>query len=1355
MIVLFVPDLLYSIERAFDQNVISTYELYSGFSTGYGPRLVPYSRALFKLISVTCEMAESMRLAAVVPLNGKNYPTWKIQCRMALMKEGLWSIVSEEETEPQSGRTEIAKFRSRRDKALATIVLSVDIALLYLIGNSEHPAAVWKKLADQFEKKTWATRLDLRRKLHSMRLKEGNSAQEHIKNMTELFDALTVAGETVSDEDRVVYVLASLPDSYNVLVTALEANAEVPKIEVVTERILHQERKTKEKETDSTNENAMPSHTVSCRPKPKCFNCGKVGHIQRYCRAKREDQDWIKEDQKERKDFHKQKVTVSVDNDSDTNGDDCGLANSADCALPVIDEWIIDSGATTHMCSNKKAFTTLYQLESPIKVTVGDGRALTAIGRGDVVLNMECPSSESESCTLHDVLYVPELSYNLVSVAKVSQKGKIVKFTSNACYILDKKHKMIAKALKVEKLYRFKCKPVHEHAGIATNSKEDIWHKRFGHLGVSSLQRLSHDRLVDGFDYDASQQLTFCETCPQGKQHRTKFPSSDWRAGELLGLVHSDVCGKMNEKSLGGAEYFLSFIDDKTRYVWVYFLRTKGEVYEKFLEWKAMVELATEKRLKAIRTDNGGEYTSRKFQEYLKTEGVRHELTVPKNPEQNGVAERINRTLIETARSMLIDSHLPHSFWAEAISTAAYLRNRSPTKAVAEMTPYEAWTGKRPQVDGLRVFGCQAFVHIPKDERKKLDSKSRRCIFWGYGVTTKGYRLYDPMKKKVCYSRDVIFMEDKYNQLKPEEEAERRVYLEYSDEPDETADNPEPLHQSTIDYSDESDEATDNPELAPLRRSTRKRRSPDYYGHQCNLSITEEPKCAEDALKEKKWRDAMKAEINSLHQHNVWDLVECPKGCKPVGSKWVFKVKTNADGSTERFKARLVAQGYTQKVGLDYDETFSPVVRSESIRSVISLACKEGLKLHQMDVTTAFLNSELDQVIYMKQPEGFAADGQEHLVCRLKKSLYGLKQSSRCWNQVLDAQLKGMGFQQSQSDPCVYTSKKDGLFIIAVYVDDILLCAKSEETIAQVKQDLEKCFQLKDMGELHYFLGINVKRNYETGKMWIGQPEYTKAVLKNFGMEKCKPANTPVTSGTKLLKATDESERVDSKLYQSAVGCLLYLSGWTRPDIAYSVGNVARFCSDPTEEHWTAVKRIFRYLQGTANYGLEYSKQNGDGNLVGFSDADWAGDPNDRKSTSGYIFVMNGGAISWKSRKQTCVALSTAEAEYVALASAAQETAWIRQLLNDLHHQQDDPTILFEDNQAAVAISKNSQLHTKMKHIAIRYHYVREKALDKTIDVQYCPTNDMVADILTKGLTLDKFLKLRELSGIKDLSDFK
>lgn len=1283
-------------------------------------------------------MAESTRLLAVTPLNGTNYPTWKIQCRMALMREGLWGIVTGEETRPTTGADQIAKFRSRRDKALATIVLSVDTALLYLITNPEDPHIVWKKLADQFEKKTWATRLDLRRKLHSLRLRDRDPAHDHIKAMTELFDALTVAGETVSEEDRVVYLLASLPDSYNVLVTALEANEEIPKLEVVIERILHQERKAREKcKAEPSNETAMASRRVPKRKsKPKCYHCGKMGHIERYCWAKKEGQSTGGKKEG-------QKATVSV-TEQNSDSDDSALVNTTNQALPVSktdknnEVWIIDSGATSHMCCDKKSFAALYQIKDPIEVMVGDGRALTAVGKGDVVLDVVLPNSESKSCTLHDVLYVPELSYNLVSVAKVSQKGKIVKFTKNACYVLNK-HNMIAKAAKVGSLYQLNCRPRQESAHIAMKSelKEDVWHRRYGHLGVGSLQRLAREQLTDGFDFDVSHELAFCETCPQGKQHRTKFPTSSRRADAPLGLVHSDVCGKMNEKSLGGAEYFLSFVDDKTRYTWVYTLRSKDEVYEKFREWKAMTELSTGAKLKCIRTDNGGEYTSNEFKTYLKTEGVCHELTIPKNPEQNGVAERINRTLIETARSMLIESRLPQSFWAEAVATATYLRNRSPTKAVAGMTPYEAWTGQKPHVGGLRVFGCQAFVHVPKDERKKLDPKSKKCIFLGYGANTKGYRLYDPVKGKICHSRDVIFNENKYGHDKlpePEQGSERQVYLEFTDEPTETISMPE--------------------QELPPRRSARERRPPDYYG-QHNLSTIEEPRFTEDALKEKKWCDAMKAEIDSLRQHDVWDLVELPEGRKPVGSKWVFKVKTNADGSTERYKARLVAQGYTQRGGLDYDETFSPVVRSESVRSVISLACKEGLKLHQMDVTTAFLNGELEQEIFMKQPQGFVADGQEHLVCRLKKSIYGLKQSSRCWNQVLDTQLKKMGFQQSTSDPCVYTSNKAGLFVIAVYVDDILIAAKSEREITQIKDDLAKRFQLKDMGELHYFLGVRVKQCSKTGKTCIGQPGYTETILKRFGMEQCKPANTPIACETKLLKATQDSERVDASLYQSAIGCLLYLSGWTRPDIAFSVSSVARFSSDPTTEHWTAVKRIFRYLRRTTNYGLVYSMNDGDGNLVGFSDADWAGDLNDRKSTSGYLFVMNGAGISWKSRKQTCVALSTAEAEYVALASAAQETTWLRQLLSDLHHQQHNPTVLYEDNQAAIAISQNTQSHTKMKHIDIRYHYVREKVLDNTIEIRYCPTEDMPADILTKGLTFEKFAKFRELSGVKDLSAFK
>lgn len=1286
-------------------------------------------------------MADS-KSVAVVPLKGANYPTWKIQCKMALMKEGLWRIVTGEETAPASGSaSERAKFASRQDRALATVVLSVDTSLLYLIGNPEDPAVVWKKLADQFEKKTWATRLDLRRKLHSLRLKEGDSAQEHIRVMTELFDALSIAGETISEEDRVVYLLASLPETYNVLVTALEAHADVPKLEVVTERILHQERKSNDRGgASATGEGALTSRGFSRqKSKVKCHHCGKLGHIKKFCRKLKAE--------KEKSEGSEKAAVSAVKEDSDSESS--VLISVADQALSVSSPneqcaWIVDSGATSHMCRDKKSFSVLYQLEDPIDVVLGDGRTLSATGRGNVELDMVLPNGKVKTCTLHDVLYVPELSYNLVSVAKASQKGKTVKFTKSACYMLDKQHRMVAKATRVGGLYQLECKPNHERAGFVeqSESKEDVWHKRFGHLGVGSLQSLAREGLVDGFDFDASKRLTFCETCPQAKQHRTKFSTSSTKAVEPLGLVHSDLCGKMNVTSHSGAEYFLTFIDDKTRYVWVYFLRHKDEVFEKFREWKSMVEKATGKKLKAIRTDNGGEFTSRQFENYLNEEGIRHELTIPKTPEQNGVAERMNRTLVEATRSMLVNSSLPYSFWAEALSTATYLRNRSPTKVVTGMTPYEGWTGERPRVDGLRVFGCQAFVHIPKDERKKLDSKSKKCVFVGYGATTKGYRLYDPLRKKIIHSRDVIFNEQKYGideTFESQKEQERYVYLEYSDEPSETIDSP------------------DSPDSPPRQRPQRERRPPIYYGHQCNLTHVKEPKSVVDALNSPEWFDAMKMEIDSLRDHHVWELVELPKDRQLVGSKWVFKVKRNADGSVERCKARLVAQGYSQREGLDYDETFSPVVRPESVRSVVALACQEGLKVHQMDITTAFLNGDLKEEVYVRQPEGFVADGQKHLVYRLKKSLYGLKQAPRCWNQVLDSYLKTMGFKQSTSDPCIYTSNTtDGLFILAVYVDDILVAGKSQQKIDEIKAELGRRFQLKDMGELHYFLGVSVKQNFDTGQTWIGQPAYTKAVIEKFGMEHSKPARTPMAQGTKLLKAIEHSEMVDAALYQSAVGSLLYLSGWTRPDIAFSVSSVSRFCSKPTKEHWTAVKRILRYLNGTLNYGLMYEK-NEDKNdgLIGYSDADWAGDTGDRKSTSGYLFMMTGAAVSWKSRKQTCVALSTAEAEYVAMAAAVQEAAWMRCLLEELEHKQTKPTVLHEDNQSAIAVAENPMSHSKMKHIDIRYHFVREKVSDNTVELRYCPTNDMLADVLTKGLTFDKFARLRELTGVKDQSAFE
>jgi hypothetical protein len=767
------------------------------------------------------------------------------------------------------------------------------------------------------------------------------------------------------------------------------------------------------------------------------------------------------------------------------------------------------------------------------------------------------------------------------------------------------------------------------------------------------------------------------------------------------------------------------------------------------------VEKSSGRKVKAFRTDNGGEYTSTKFEDYLKSEGIRHERTVPKTPQQNGVAERMNRTLVEAVRSMLTDAKLPRKFWGEAISTAVYLRNWSPTKAVEGKTPYEAWMGKKPTVSHLRVFGCDAYAHVPKDERGKLDVK---CMFVGYGEETKGYRLYDPVRGKIIFSRDVVFNEGNSGGLGVGGlgvgGASEYVELELSSD-DNTPQISELPQEAEEDHLDTSTDSAPDESQPIVRRSTRQKKMPDYFSWEANVagSCVQEPHTVEEVLstpEKVQWVKAMEKEMKSLQENEVWDLVELPRGRKPVGSKWVFKVKTDEDGNIERYKARLVAQGFTQKFGADYDETFCPVVRLESIRTLIALSVQHDLQLHQVDVTTAFLNGKLEEEVFMKQPEGFVAKEQEHLVCRLKKSLYGLKQSPRCWNIALDQHLKGLGFIQVESDPCIYRASSGEPFFIGVYVDDIVMASKSKGRLAEVKHSLAKKFDIKDLGKLHHFLGMKIVQDESTGNVWVGQQVYTENLLRKFGMESAKPVATPVDSSTKLVKATANDECIDQQKYQSAVGSLLYLAMATRPDITFAVSNVAKFFSHPTTQHWTAVKRIMRYLRGTADYGLAFTPD-ASGDCVGYSDADWGGDLDDRKSTSGYLFLISGGAVSWRSKKQTCVALSTAEAEYVALASAAQEAIWMSQLTAVLEDRPQEATTLFEDNQSAISMTKNPQFHGRSKHISIKYHFIRDQVEKGAVELKYCPTKEMVADMLTKGLPKEQFMKLRSMAGVTTL----
>ena len=704
-------------------------------------------------------MAHEVKSVTITPLTGSNYSTWKVQCRMALMKDCLWSIVSGEEPPPAEGTEGYVKYVIRRNRALAIIVLSVDTSLLYLLGDPEDPVIVWNKLADQFQKKTWANKLSLRRRLNNLQLKEGNSISSHIKTMTEIFHDLAVIGAPMDEEDQVVTLLASLPDCFNTLVTALEANDNVPKMEIATERLLHEERKINDRGQTST---PSTEKLLNAKSKgPRCHHCKKLGHIKRNCRFL--NQNYQPSNQGR---FNTIKYKANNAETRPMNSD--GIEKeSMYHALPAgnitenSNAWIVDSGASCHMCHNKGMFTNFTNLKKEIEVALGDGRLMKATGIGVILLKMRINGNTTEICKLSDVLYVPDLTINLLSVSKVVNAGNVTLFTETGCKIINRNQQVIARAYKVGNLYYINyVEDTYIVSVSGSQDKKNLWHLRYGHLGQQNLKKLAIGKMVLGFDFNIDGSIDFCDSCVYGKHHRMQFPKkSENRSSKPLELIHSDVCGKMNSVSLGGAEYFLSFVDDKTRYVWFYVIKSKDQVFDIFKEFRIFVENTFDFKIKTIRTDNGGEYCSTKFKDYLTNSGIRHELTVPKNPEQNGVSERLNRTLVEMIRSMLTNANLPQYFWAEALSTAVYLRNRSPTNSVQGMTPFESLMGRKPDVGNLRVFGCTAYAHIPKDERHKLDPKARKCIFLGYGLTTKAYRLYDLDKKKIIYSRDVIFNE--------------------------------------------------------------------------------------------------------------------------------------------------------------------------------------------------------------------------------------------------------------------------------------------------------------------------------------------------------------------------------------------------------------------------------------------------------------------------------------------------------------------------------------------------------------------------------------------------------------------
>ena len=537
--------------------------------------------------------------------------------------------------------------------------------------------------------------------------------------------------------------------------------------------------------------------------------------------------------------------------------------------------------------------------------------------------------------------------------------------------------------------------------------------------------------------------------------------------------------------------------------------------------------------------------------------------------------------------------------------------------------------------------------------------------------------------------------------------------------------------------------APSTPSSTPIRM----RSLNDVY-ESCNACLFE-PEKFEEAVKEKEWRTAMQEEINVIEKNKTWELVDRPNDKDVIGVKWIYKTKLNQDGSVERNKARLVAKGYSQIPGVDFHETFAPVARHETIRGLISIAAQKGWYLHQLDVKSAFLNGVLKEDVFVDQPQGFVIEGEEQKVYKLKKALYGLKQAPRAWYGEIDSYFSERGFQRSQNEPALYTKieGKSDILIVSLYIDDLVITGNCVRLITEFKSDMKKKYEMSDLGLLHYFLGIGIIQSDEG--IFITQEKYAKALLERFKMIGCNPVATPLVVNEKFQKE-DGSGEADATLYRSLVGSLLYLTA-TRPDIMFATSLLSRFMHKPTRIHYGAAKRILRYIQGTIKFGIMYER-NVEPKLFGFCDSDWGGSVDDLKSTSGYTFTLGTGVFSWASNKQKSVALSTAEAEYVSASTATSQAVWLRRIIEDFGEKQKEATPLLCDNKSAIAMSKNPVYHSRAKHIALKYHYIRDAVEENQVDIVYCNTEDQVADIFTKALARERFVYLRGLLGVKQHS---
>ncbi|KAJ9546579.1 hypothetical protein OSB04_019122 [Centaurea solstitialis] len=966
-------------------------------------------------------------------------------------------------------------------------------------------------------------------------------------------------------------------------------------------------------------------------------------------------------------------------------------------------------GCSKHMTGNKHVLIDFKEEAGPSVKFGGEERGITH-GYGTLT---------NGKTTFRRVSYVEGLTHNLLSICQLFDKDHKVSFSKKSCQVKNKHKKVILRGQRSHDVYIINMDTSTENVCFMSRASSEInwlWHKRLSHLNFKTINQLSISNLVKGLPENSFAKESLCPACEKGKQTRASFKSKQVSTiNSPLYLLHVDLFGPVNIQSMGGKRFTLVIVDEYSRYTWVFFLRAKSETPQLIISF-------------ILRMENV-------LDEFLVSKGISQNFSSVRTPHQNGVVERRNRTLIEAARSMLIEAHLPIQFWAKAVNTACYTQNR------------------KPNIEYFHIFGCNCYIKNDRDALGKFDDRADDGFLVGYSTISKAYRVFNKRRQTIEETIYVKFDESNpFSSSSPSDNngvdlwADSYFQVPENEAPDTnipTSGTPSPIpngfedileipqdppvysavpisqvapttSQEDIPSTSESSEAAplvaDPPQLdavtekssstaaaeplqtvlqPPALRWTRDHPIDQVLGdpstgvrtrHQasnhclfvCFLSEIE-PSKIEEALADPFWVSAMQEELAEFERNLVWTLVHKPSRKTIIGLKWVFRNKLDENGIVIRNKARLVAQGYRQEEGIDYDDTFAPVARLEAIRVFLAYAAHMKFQVFQMDVKSAFLSGKLTEEVYVAQPPGFTDPKHPTHVYKLNKALYGLKQAPRTWYETLSTYLIKEGFTRGKIDITLFVkSYKDHVFLAQIYVDDIIFGSTKAKLCKTFEALMQAEYKMSMMGELTYFLGLQVKQS-EKG-IFISQGKYVCEMLTKFELTTCSAMKTPMAPPLKLHRDS-ERKAVDVTLYRGMIGSLLYLTA-SRPDIIY--------------------------LKGTPNLGLWYPRDSGF-NLTAFSDSDFAGCKIDRKNTTGGYQLL-GGKLDYGFKLSKIP--------------------------------------IYCDNTSAIAIANNPVLHSKTKHIKIRYHFIRDHVMNGDVELYFIPTEYQLADLFTKPLDEKRFNQL-------------